>query len=97
MIKVEGGYLDPIKTELGLLQGGILSPILFNLYIDDIKEIFDEKCDPIDLHDTKLSHLLYADDLILLSNTEQGLKQNLRNMEIYCENWKLEINISKLR
>ena len=97
MIKVEGGYLDPIKSELGLLQGGILSPILFNLYIDDIKEIFDEKCDPVDLHDTKLSHLLYADDLILLSNTEEGLKQNLRNLETYCEKWKLEVNISKTK
>ena len=95
MIKVEGGYLDPIQSDMGLLQGGILSPKLFNLYIDDIKDIFDEKCDPINLHDIKLSHLLYADDLIIVSKTEQGLKQGLKNLERYCEQWKLEVNISK--
>ena len=97
MIKVQGGHLEPIKSELGLLQGGILSPILFNLYIDDIKYIFDEKCDPINLHDIEVSHLLYADDLILMSKTEQGLRQSLNNLEMYCEKWKLEVNISKTK
>ena len=97
MIKVENGYLDPIKSDMGLLQGGILSPKLFNLYIDDIKDIFNEKCDPVNLYDTKLSHLLYADDLIIISNTEQGLRQSLTNLENYCTQWKLEVNISKTK
>ena len=97
MIKVEGGHLDPIKSDMGLLQGGILSPKLFNLYIDDIKHIFDERCDPINLHDINVSHLLYADDLIIVSKTENGLRHSLNNLEVYCEQWKLEVNISKTK
>ena len=97
MTKVKGGYLNPIKSQLGLLQGGILSPILFNLYIDDIKNSFDENCDPINLYDEEVSHLLYADDLIILSKTEHGLRQSLKNLETYCRQWKLQINITKTK
>ena len=37
-IKLKNGYLDPIKSNLGLKQGCPLSPMLFNLYIDMILE-----------------------------------------------------------
>ena len=32
-MKIEKGYIDPIETFLGLKQGCVLSPILFNLFI----------------------------------------------------------------
>ena len=38
-IKVHGGFTDPIQSLLGLKQGCVLSPLLFNLFIDDIKTI----------------------------------------------------------
>ena len=40
-IKLKDGYLDPIMSNLGLKQGCPLSPMLFNLYIDDVKDILD--------------------------------------------------------
>ena len=40
-IKLGDGYLDPITSNLGLKQGCPLSPMLFNLYIDDVGDIFD--------------------------------------------------------
>ena len=42
MVKVKGGYLVPIRSHMGLGQGGILCPILFNLFIGDNKDIFDK-------------------------------------------------------
>ena len=49
LIKVRGGYLDPISSTCGLKQGGVLSPSLFNMFIDDVGEIFDNCCDPVNL------------------------------------------------
>ena len=38
-IKLRDGYLDPISSNLGLKQGCPLSPMLFNMYIDDVEDI----------------------------------------------------------
>ena len=70
LIKVKGGYLDPISSTCGLKQGGVLSPLLFNLYVDEIGDIFNDLCDPVKLFSSPLSHLLYADDLILISTSQ---------------------------
>ena len=74
-------------------QGGVLSPLLFNVYIDDIKDIFDSPCCPIDLFENPLSHLLYADDLILRSTSNEGLSDCLEKLGDYCKLWHLEINV----
>ena len=60
LFKVKGGHLETIKSCIGLKQGGVLSPYLFNVYIDSIKHIFDETCDPVQAVREPLSHLLYT-------------------------------------
>ena len=95
MVKCHGGHLRPIYSKFGLKQGGILSPLLFNLYIDDIKDLFDNTCDPVHLLNKPLSHLLYADDLALISTTQSGLNNCLARLEKFSKTWQLELNVSK--
>ena len=94
-VKVDNGYTDPISSDRGLKQGCVLSPILFNLFIDDIDNIFDQTCAPLSLMDVELNHLLYADDLILISRSPVILQNCLNALGTYCKNWDLTVNIKK--
>ena len=94
-VKVANGYTDPISSDRGLKQGCVLSPILFNLFIDDIKNIFDQNCAPLSLMDVELNYLLYADDLILMSSSPEGLQNSLNALGTYCQAWDLTVNIKK--
>ena len=82
-IKFKNGHLEPLNSNLGLKQGCPLSPMLFNLYIDDIKYVFDEQCDPVPVSDIHISHFLYADDLVILSQSRTGLQRCLDKLHLF--------------
>ena len=72
--------------------------MLFNLFVNDIVYLFDNaKCDPVKLH-TKLIHcLIYADDLLMLSETVNGLTESLERLSNYAKKWKLKISAKKIK
>ena len=95
-IKIQGCLTNRIHTNIGGKQWCMLSPTLFNIYyINDLPEIFDKNCEPPFLQDMPIDSLLYADDLILLSQTQKGLQTSLNKLEKYCKkngNWKCTKN-----
>ena len=76
-------------------QGCNLSSTLFNIFINDVPNLFDDSCDPVRLGNTNLNCLLYADDLVLLSESQKGLQYFLTKLERYTNRWKLNINKKK--
>ena len=96
-VKIGNQLSQSFTSNIGVYQGDVLSPILFNMYVDDITRSFDETCDPVRLDDAGLSCLLYADDLVLLSTTETGLQNAVQKLSNYCKTWDLKINTSKTK
>ena len=74
-VRLADGLLQPIMTSIGLKQGCGISPLLFNLFINKLPDIFDETCDPVKLGNSDLSSLLWADDLVILSSSAKGLQK----------------------
>ena len=96
--KIDGKLLTPIVTSIGLKQGDNLSPILFDIFVDDVELIFDSKCEPVVLsNELSLNHLLYADDIAILSLSREGLQHSLDNLHEYCKVWYLEVSIKKTK
>ena len=81
---VYGEFTDPVESLIGLKQGYVLCPLLFNLFINDMKTIFTESCDSVQIYTDQINHLLYADDLILVSGTAEFLQNFLNQLSDYC-------------
>ena len=62
-----------------------------------IVDIFDSTCDPKIMGEWKTNCLLYADDLILLSQSEHGLQRCLDKLSCYAKKWQMRINIKKTK
>ena len=94
-IKCNGEYSSAIPCKLGVKQGCNLSPLLFNLFINDIHNIFDPTSEAVNINGNKFNSLSFADDLVLLSESPSGLQNCLDKLEKYCTDWGLKVNLSK--
>ena len=92
----EGKFGDPIDSIFGVLQGGILSPKMFNEYLSDFSKYLNQK-DGIAINETYFTHLLYADDIVLMSGSAEGLQSSLNNLHTFCSKWHLIVNTTKTK
>ena len=83
--------------EAGVRQGGILSPIFYCLYVDDLVDILCAIGIGCYLAKTFLSILLYADDMALLAPSLKGLQTLLNATELYCRKWDILLNAKKTK
>ena len=96
-IKLSDGLVKPFNTTVGVKQGCVFSPILFNLFINKICSIFDQTCDPAQLHNKDINCLLWADDLLLISKTPSGLQNSIDKMHQFYQSMGLQVNIKKTK
>lgn len=96
-VRVNGSFTDWFPVDTGVKQGCILSPILFAMYINDLTIAIKVLGKGVSTDSEKISILLYADDVVLLSDTEQGLQDMLSLVHSWCQQWKLSINVEKTK
>ena len=63
------------KVGHGVKQGGILSPVLFNIYMDKLSIALNDTAIGGKIGGQLLSHLCYADDMCLISISSSGMQQ----------------------
>lgn len=96
-IKLLGKLSDRIEVLIGTEQGHPMSPELFKIYLFDLTHKLDSTpgasvpC----ISGRCVSHLLWADDLVLLASDGKSLQALLDSLEQFCTEWGLTVNISK--
>lgn len=95
-IKLCGHLSNKFAINNGTEQGHPLSPDLFKLFLSDLSPALEFKDCPI-LSGILISHLLWADDLILLTLSDKTLQLQLDRLTKFCSQWGIEINVKKTK
>ncbi len=74
-----------ISRSCGLFQGSILSPMLFNLYIDSLAISLNDVC----------TSLLFADDILILAESVDKAKKCLSIADSWSIDYNMEFNAQK--
>ena len=97
-VKIGEKHTDFFPQSRGVRQGCSLSPTLFNIYINELAKTLEQSTAPgIPLANTEIKCLLFADDLLLLSPTKEGLQQQLDLLHKFSETWALTVNLTKTK
>ena len=94
-VQVNGSKSNWFDVNTGLKQGCLLSPLLFNLYINDLVDSINSNCKGIPFGDEKVCILLYADDSVLVAQNEAELQCMLNILGNWCKKWKVKVNSGK--
>ena len=76
-------------------KGGILSPKLFNIYIDGLSNILNNSLIGGSLGGKRINHMLYADDLCIVNLSSAGLQKLLSIYDEYCASHSITFNVKK--
>ena len=107
-VRINNIMTDSFSVESGVRQGDNLAPTLFTLYINDLIPVINELDVGVSTGDSKISilseislHLfpilLYADDIVLLSDSPYGIQQQLNILKDWLKTWHMKANVDKTK
>ncbi|KAL0849238.1 hypothetical protein ABMA28_013570 [Loxostege sticticalis] len=88
---LSGAYV----LECGVRQGGLTSPKLFNIYMNDLIVELSSMRVGCRIDGVSINNISYADDMVLLSPTVGGLREMLKVCETYATERGLTYNVKK--
>ena len=94
-VRVNNVCTEWFNVKFGLKQGCLLSPLLFNLYINDLANLLNSLSLGVDIDGENVCALLYADDLVLIASSEGDLQNLLHVLHTWTIENKMTVNLSK--
>ena len=95
-VKWNGTTSNTFSTSNGVKQGGVLSPILFNVhvYINELILLLSEQGAGCHLHGQFVGAFIYADDVTLLALSSTALNAMLETCSKFASDFDLQFTSS---
>ena len=97
VVKIGNDISESFTVKKGVRQGCILSPILFNLYTDYMIEEAFEDLEGIRINGENLTNIRYADDTVLVAESEYKLQMLLQALNDKCREYGMSLNENKTK
>ena len=94
-VKLNGRLTDWFPVSSGVRQGDSSSPTIFAFFINDLISCLNNLNMGVTFGENKLCCLTYADDVLLLAESENDMQELLNFVNDWCRKWRLIINLSK--
>ena len=96
-VRINNNFTDWFSNSSGVRQGDNLAPILFVVFINDLaNDVKSVQCG-IRISEQMVSLLIYADDIIFISDSPEGLQKQLDILHRWSNRWHLSVNIVKTK
>ena len=96
VMRTEDGLSPEIHIKRGVRQGCVLSPCLFNLYTENIFGAINTNNGKT-IGGTAINNLRYADDTVLLAETEEDLQEILNEVNRIGKTFDMKMNAKKTK
>ena len=96
-VRVNDNITDWFPTEAGIRQGQNDSPTIFAVFINSLAQKIKDMNVGVSVDERKVSILLYADDIVLIRETESELQAMLDELVVWCKTWRMKVNIEKMQ
>ena len=90
-------FSDCFTVSNGVRQGGIISPILFNVYMDDLSTVLNKSKIGCNINNTFINHLMYADDTCILAPCPMALQKLLNICSSFADVNSIVFNEGKTK
>ena len=96
-LRINNCLTDWFDILSGVRQGDNLAPTLFAFFVDNLAGDINRLDCGVQIGNEKCGILMYADDIILLTETPEHLQQSLDTLHDWTKHWRLIVNVGKTK